>query len=397
MNKDVIFSEIDLIFNEIVEIRRIIHQKPELSFKEFKTTDLICNFLDTLGVEYERLIETGVVGLIGKKQSDKCICFRADIDALPIQEETGLPFASKSPNIMHACGHDIHTSILLGTIKVLKKFEDLLPINVKFIFQPGEEKLPGGAKKLIEKGVLSNPNVIAIFGQHTYPETEVGTISIASGTIMASADELYWTLSGKSSHAAQPHLGSDPIRAGISIISSLYDLPSKFKQPLEPALLAITSINGGSATNIFPNEVKIMGTLRTFNQSTRSILLEKIQEFSTKIASCYGVYSSFEPVIGYPPLVNDTKLTEFVKNQAKEILGDKQVLDFEPKMWAEDFSYYLQKVPGVFWFLGVKPKGSDGEFFGLHSSKYNPDEEAMKFGIALFVKLAFSFSCSDEF
>jgi len=391
MNRKQIFSEVDNIFTEIVHLRREIHRNPELSFKEFNTANLICDFLEKLGVRYKKLTETGVTGVIGKQNSNQCICFRADIDALPIQEETNLPFASQNPNVMHACGHDIHSSILLGTIKLLKKFEESLPVNVKFIFQPGEEKLPGGALLMIENGVLNDPDVVAIFGQHTDPATQVGAISIAPGTIMASADELYWTLRGKSSHAAQPHLGSDPIRAAVSVANSLYDLPQKFKDPLEPVLLAITSFHGGYATNVYPDDVKLSGTLRTFNQSTREKLIEKIQDFSSKIASCYGVDAIFEPIRGYPPLINDFRLTEFVREQAREILGEENVLKFEPKMWAEDFSYYLQKVPGVFWFLGVKPKMHTGEFYGLHSSKYNPDEEAIRYGIALFVKIAFSF------
>ncbi|MGB9913702.1 MAG: M20 metallopeptidase family protein, partial [Candidatus Kapaibacteriota bacterium] len=235
-----LFHEIDNIFNVVVEIRRTLHSNPELSFKEFRTAENIQNFLSNIGIKSTRIAETGIVATIGKSNDEKCIAFRADIDALPIQEETNLPFASKSPGVMHACGHDMHTSVLLGSAIILKKFEDLLPIQIKLIFQPAEEKLPGGAKILIEHGVLRNPDVIAVFGEHTDPETEVGSIALAPGTIMASADELYWIVRGKSSHAAQPHLGSDPIRAAVALANSLFDLPNRIRDPLEPLHLAIT-------------------------------------------------------------------------------------------------------------------------------------------------------------
>ncbi|MGB9851935.1 MAG: M20 metallopeptidase family protein [Candidatus Kapaibacteriota bacterium] len=386
-----LFHEIDNIFNVVVEIRRTLHSNPELSFKEFRTAENIQNFLSNIGIKSTRIAETGIVATIGKSNDEKCIAFRADIDALPIQEETNLPFASKSPGVMHACGHDMHTSVLLGSAIILKKFEDLLPIQIKLIFQPAEEKLPGGAKILIEHGVLRNPDVIAVFGEHTDPETEVGSIALAPGTIMASADELYWIVRGKSSHAAQPHLGSDPIRAAVALANSLFDLPNRIRDPLEPLHLAITSFNGGFATNIFPDEVKLMGTLRSFKESTRRVALQHIENISKAISAIYGVNVAFEPIIGYPPLRNDYQLCEFVENIGTEILGSGKVKKFAPKMWAEDFAYYSQLVPSVFWFLGVKPKDYTGEMFGLHSSKYNPDEEAMKYGIAMFVKIGFSY------
>jgi amidohydrolase len=391
MNKVELFSEIDNIFDEIVQIRRKIHEYPELSFNEYKTTELIEKYLNSIGVKNFRLAETGVVALLGNSRSGKCIAFRADIDALPIEEKTDLPYSSKNRGVMHACGHDIHTAILLGAARVLRKFEDKLPIGIKLIFQPAEEKLPGGAKKLIELGVLKDPDVLAVFGEHTDPENETGIVSIASGTIMASADELYWTVKGKSSHAAQPHLGSDPIRASLYLCNTLYDLPNKIKDPLEPLLLAITSINGGFATNIYPDEVKIMGTLRTFNETTRNNVLKKIEKISQSVSNIFDVSVEFFPIIGYPPLINDVTLVEVVKQIGNEILGENNVLKFAPKMWAEDFAYYSQKVPSVFWFLGVKPKGYVGEVYGLHSSKYNPDESAIKYGIAMFVKIGLTF------
>lgn len=392
MNKDELFSQIDSIFDEIVEIRRILHSFPELSFKEYKTTEFIQNYLSSNEIENFRITETGVIGILGNKNNSESIAFRADIDALPIVEETNLPFASRNDGVMHACGHDFHTSILLGAAKILKKFEDDLPIPIKLIFQPAEEKLPGGAKEFIDKGVLQNPKVISVFGEHIEPEIEVGSIAVSSGTIMASADELYWTVQGKGSHAAQPHLGSDPIRASIFLSHSLYDLPNRVKDPLEPMVLAITSINGGNATNIYPQTVKLMGTLRTFNENIRGDVISKIKELSHSISNIFGVNVEFSPLLGYPPLVNDPMLVDFVKKIASQILPEGEILNFKPKMWAEDFAYYSQKLPSVFWFLGAKPKGFSGEVFGLHSSKFNPDEQAIKFGVAMFIKIGLTFN-----
>lgn len=389
MTNQKIFEHSKEIYPELIQVRRHLHQNPELSFHEYKTAEFIEKYLSNLQVPTKRITETGVIGHVGKGKT--CIAFRADIDALPIEEHTGLDFASNNSGIMHACGHDIHTTILLGVARILKKLEDELPVQVKLIFQPGEEKLPGGAKKLIESGALDNPEPIAIFAQHTDPDTEVGKISINSGYIMASADELYWTLQGKGSHAAQPQYGNDAILAAANIVSNIQSIPNKFKNPLSPALISITSINGGNATNIFPNEVKLMGTLRTFDNALRNQLLQKIEEFSKGIAKLFGVECQFSPLLGYPPLKNDDEMAKMVTQNFVDLLGKENVLPFEPKMWAEDFAYYSSKIPAVFWFNGVRPKNHNGEFFGLHSSRYNPDEESMIYGVAMFVKIAFAF------
>ncbi|MCX7908182.1 MAG: M20 family metallopeptidase [Ignavibacteria bacterium] len=395
MKIDELFTEIDNIYDEIVQVRRTLHKFPELSFQEFKTTEFIQKYLGEIGLEFIRYSETGGAALVGDISNKPCIAFRADIDALPISEETNLPFASDNKGIMHACGHDLHTAILLGTAKLLKKYESELSVCVKLIFQPAEEKLPGGAKLLIEKGVLNNPNVEAVFAQHTDPETEVGKVSLAPGTIMASADELYWIVRGKSSHAAQPHLGSDPIRASVFLSNLLYELPNRMRDPIEPLLLSVTSINGGVATNIYPDEARIMGTLRTFSEVTRKKMLQSIKDVSINVGNIFNVDISFSPILGYPPVVNESELTKFVREVGLEVLGSENVLNFTPKMWAEDFAYYSQNVPSVFWFLGVKPKGYIGEFFGLHSSKFQPDENAIKFGIAMFMMIGLRFGLRE--
>lgn len=380
-------SKINEIFPKIVEYRRKIHQNPELSNKEFKTTELIINVLNEFEINYKRITETGAVGLIG--EGDNCIALRADIDALPIQEETNLPFASKNDGVMHACGHDLHTAMLLGAALILKKYERKLNGSVKLIFQPSEEQIPGGATKMIKAGVLENPHPKCVLGQHIFPELNSGEVAISSGPVMASGDELYWNFYGKGSHAGQPHLGNDPLTVAANLVLHFPSMLNKNKNPLNPAVLSITSIIGGKATNVFPDFVSMQGTLRTFDENLRNHLHKLIEEHSIKFASLYDVKCDVDIRKGFPALINDTRLTDKFKEIAKSVIGDDKVKSFEPKMWAEDFAYYAKEIPAVFWFLGVK-NPSNSEIHPLHNAKLNPDEEAMKTGILLLVSSALS-------
>lgn len=383
-----IHSEITTIFDEIISIRRQIHQNPELSFAEFKTSELIRKFLKDNSIPFEIIAETGTIAYIGN--GSPCIALRADIDALPIQEEIDIEFASKIAGVMHACGHDLHTSILLGAAKILKKLEQSIKGTIKLIFQPGEEKLPGGAIKLIKEGVLDNPKPDFIFGQHVDPEKETGIISISAGTILASADELYLTLCGVQSHAAQPHLGSDVILAASNLIVNLQSIVSRQRNPLLPGVLSITSINGGSATNILPEKVELKGTLRSFDANWRKQALNMIENQIINFSNIYNLKYDFKPILGYPPLVNNHIAVEHIKKVATDFLGRDKVHSFEPKMWAEDFAYYSQEIPSAFWFLGVKPKGIS-QMIPLHNSRFNPDENSINTGIALMVLVAYQF------
>ena len=386
MNKILIQS--NKIFDELVPIRRHIHQNPELSFKEFLTAEFIRDNLRKTGIDYKTIAETGTVALIGK--GDKCVALRADIDALPIQEETGLEFASKNSGIMHACGHDMHSTMLLGAAKILKSMENELKGTVKIIFQPGEEKLPGGASKLIEEGVLENPEVSAIFGQHIFPEESTGTISVNSGYIMASADELYWTLKGKGTHAAQPHLGNDCIMAASQLVINLQSIVTKYRNPVKPGLLSITAIHGGSAPNVFPDEVKLIGTFRANDEEWRSKMHDEIRRITNETCSLFGIKGEVEILKGYPALYNNPETTEIVNKTAKELLGNNSVKVFEPKLWAEDFAYYAQKIPSTFWFLGIKPEGVK-ELPPLHNSRLIPDEKALSIGAAMLAGSAVNY------
>ncbi len=381
-------SEARIFFPKIVEFRRNIHQNPELSFKEFKTTEFICKILSQNHINFERVTETGVVATIGLKKN--CVALRADIDALPIQEETGLPFSSHFDGVMHACGHDLHTSMLLGAAVILKKYEEQINGTIKLIFQPGEEKLPGGAKIYIENGVLENPKPLAIFGQHINPQDDFGNISVSGGAIMASTDEIYITIKGVGVHAAQPHLGNDIILVGSQLINQFQTIISKFRNPFTPAVLSITAFNGGNTTNIFPEEVKLMGTMRTFSPEVRDIIKKMIHSISDSYAKMNNCEIIVDIVEGYPTLINDVTNAEFVFKTAKELLPNNQVTPFEPKMWAEDFAYFAENIPGVFWFIGAKPTELD-VMPTLHNPKLNPVEETMINGTALLMKVATDF------
>lgn len=373
------------ISDEIISNRRYLHQNPELSFVEYNTSQYIQGKLTAMGIPFTVMASTGVIAHIGTGL--RCVALRADIDALPIHEETGLEFSSKFDGVMHACGHDAHTAMLLGAAKLLKRQENELGGVIKLIFQPGEEKAPGGANILIKEGVLANPTPEVIFGQHVYPGNPIGECSFVSGSMMASADELYWTIKGKSCHAAQPHQGTDPIMVAAELISHLQSIITKMRNPLSPGVLAITSIHAGNVTNIVPDTVEIMGTLRSFDDEWRHLALSEIERRSLLVAELHGATCEFKPLIGYPPLVNNNTAVEFARKTAESLFGTKQVTDFEPKMWGEDFAFYAQQIPACFWVMGVRPRDIDS-MPGLHNGKFTPDEDAFAYGTALLASVA---------
>ncbi|MDD3125590.1 MAG: M20 family metallopeptidase [Candidatus Kapabacteria bacterium] len=379
--KELDFSFLD---NYLIDTRRYFHQYPETAFKEFETTKMLEGELDKLGIPHKRIIETGVIGLIGDP-TKPCVALRGDIDGLPISEETGLPFSSKHAGRMHACGHDFHMTMVLGAAKYLKSIEDELPICVKLIFQPGEEMIPGGAKLMIEAGVLENPTPRFVFGQHIHPAKDVGRVEVCYGPAMASADELYWTVKGKFTHAATPHLGHDPILASSYMIAHLQDIITKFRNPLNPGVLSITSIHGGTATNILPDEVKLMGTFRAFNNEWRYKTIENIGIVSQKACEIYGCEANFAPRMGFPPVINDQVASDIVKSSAVEALDSEHAVACEPIMWGEDFAYYGENIPACFWFLGVK---NCEDMPPLHNSKLAPDERALRIGAEVLIRSA---------
>lgn len=378
-----IITRVRELFPTLVETRRHLHRHPELSFQEFETSAFIKRRLDELGIAHRSVAGTGVVAHIGN--GDRCVALRADIDALPITEETGLDYASTRPGVMHACGHDTHTTMLLAAAQVLKEREASLHGVVKLLFQPGEESAPGGASMMIADGALQDPVPSMVFGQHVYPDAPVGELSFVSGPMMAAADELYWTITGFGAHAAQPQQGRDPIMAATGLVHHLQTLITKRRNPLHAGVITVTSIHGGTATNIIPDVVEMKGTLRSFDQAWREEAWRFIEEQSAAYAALHGCTCTVDIRKGYPPVVNDEAAVAFARNVAASVTAN--VTDFEPKMWAEDFAFYTQVAPSCFWTLGVRPQGAT-TMPGLHNPRFAPEEEAMITGASMMVSVA---------
>jgi len=376
-----ILKEVEKVEEEIIGIRRKIHMHPELGFEEVKTSELVYEYLKSLGLEVKRLAKTGVVGLL-KGDGERTIAIRADMDALPIQEENEVEYASKIPGKMHACGHDVHTAILLGTAKVLSRIKNVKG-NVKFIFQPAEETT-GGALPMIEEGVLEGPRVDAIIGLHVDPDLEVGQIGITYGKAYASSDMFDVIIKGRSSHGAEPHKGIDALVIAANVISALQTFASRKTSPFTPIVVTVGTIKGGYARNIIADRVEMSGIIRMMEEERREEIVESVKKMCKDIAKAYGGDAEFRRVKGYPLLINDKGFTNLVKKSASMILGEENVLEVSPSMGVEDFAYFLQRVPGTFYKLGCGNK-EEGIDKPLHSSRFDVDERCIKVGIAVHV------------
>ena len=374
-------------FDEIVEIRRYIHKNPELSFKEHKTSAYIKSVLTSWGVSFtEDIADTGIVVLLeGNNPSSKTLALRADFDALPITEENEIDYCSVNKGVMHACGHDAHTASLLGVVKILNSLKQEWEGSVKFIFQPAEEMLPGGAQQMIKEGVLENPKVEKMIGQHVFPDLEVGKVGFRPGKYMASTDELHITIKGKGGHAALPHKYNSPLLAAAKLITDL-DI-SFVKEKDRPSVLAIGFIEGLGSTNVIPEQVKLKGTLRAMDEDFRVLAHDKILAISNAIAQADNLEIDFDIRKGYPCLVNDEALTKKSIAFAKQYLGTENVIDLPIRMTAEDFAYYSHQVPSCFYRLGTRNE-QKGIVHGLHTSRFNIDERSLKIGMGLMAYLA---------
>ena len=375
---------------EFIQVRHHLHAHPELSYKEFETSRFIQKKLAETGIAYEVLAETGVVGLIeGRTPGKRIIALRADMDALPITEENQVGYISKNKGVMHACGHDVHSACLLGAAKILHETKDEWEGTIKLIFQPGEEKNPGGASIMIKEGVLEDPKPQAIFALHVHPNLEVGKLSFRGGMVMASADEIYITIKGKGGHAASPHLTTDTILIASHLIISLQQLVSRNNDPFNPSVLSITSVQGGHTTNVIPSEVKLMGTFRAMNEEWRFKAHELIKKQSTALVHSMGGEIDITIDVGYPFVLNNEKLTEAATRKAHEFAGEENVEETELRMGAEDFAYYSHKIPACFFRLGVG-NISKGITAGVHTPKFNIDESAIETGMGVMAWLAVS-------
>jgi len=376
--------------DDFIQIRHHLHENPELSYREFETSKFVQQKLKEFGIDFEVMATTGVIGLIkGKNAQKKVIALRADIDALPILEKNNVEYRSKNEGVMHACGHDVHTTCLLGAAKILDELKDEWEGTIKLIFQPGEEKNPGGASLLIKEGVLENPKPDAIFALHVHPDLQVGKLSFRGGMVMASADEIYITVKSKGGHAAAPQFTADTILAASQLVVNLQQLISRMNNPFNPSVLSITSFQGGNATNVIPSEVKLMGTFRAMNEEWRFKAHNLIKNICKNTGEISGAQIDVEIDVGYPFVVNNLELTAMATRKAEEFVGEENVEETEMRMGAEDFAFYSHLIPACFFRLGV---GNIQENItsGVHTPTFNIDEKAIENGMGIMAWLAVS-------
>ncbi|MBX3253459.1 MAG: amidohydrolase [Chitinophagaceae bacterium] len=372
---------------DLVNIRHHLHANPELSYKEFETSAFVRQKLEEYGIPCEIKAVTGVLGLIKGKNPDKrVIALRADMDALPIKEENNVPYRSKNEGVMHACGHDVHTTCLLGASRILNELKNEWEGTVKLIFQPGEEKNPGGASIMIREGVLENPRPSAILGLHVHPQLEVGRYRFRGGKIMASADEIYITIRSKGGHAAAPQQTADTILIASQLVVALQQIISRNKNPFSPSVLSITSFQGGYTTNVIPSEVKLMGTFRAMDEQWRFEAHTLIRKLATELVQSMGAEIDLHIDVGYPTVYNNEKLNAIAEAAAAEYAGADNVEESELRMGAEDFGYYSQVIPGCFYRLGAGNEAK-GITAGVHTPTFNIDEEAIELGAGMMAWL----------
>jgi amidohydrolase len=388
---DRLHHDVDELLPGVVADRRHLHQHPELGFQEVETSRFVTERLRALGVDDIRtgIAQTGVTGLIrGTKPSGgagpgKTVLLRADMDALPIQEENEVDYRSAHDGVMHACGHDGHTAMLLGVTRLLLDRRDRFAGTVKVLFQPAEEGL-GGARPMIEAGVLEDPKVDAAFGMHIAQAQPLGTIGVRPGPAMAASDRFEIVIHGVGGHGARPHSAVDPIAVGAQIVVALQTIVARETDPLEPAVVTVGAFRAGEANNVIPDTAELRGTVRSFNQAERERLRERIEALVQGIAAAMRAEVEINYRFGYPPTVNDPAMTEVVRGAALEVVGPERLLDEPPHMGAEDFSYFLEAVPGSFFFVGSK-NPERGLIWGHHHPKFDFDEAALGTGIETMV------------
>ena len=375
------------LYEKVKNYREHLHQHPELSYQEVETMRFVSEKLTQLGISHETGVGgTGVVALIQSEKNlgNSCIALRADLDALPIIEENEVPYKSKVPGVMHACGHDVHTAILLGAAEILNEIKDDLPFPVKLIFQPGEEKNPGGATYMIRDKVLENPRVDKMYALHVFPDLPVGELGFHAGRYMASCDEIYITVNGKGGHGATPHQCIDPIVIGANIILQLQQLVSRKCDPKIPCVLSFGHFEALGATNIIPSKAILKGTFRTMDENWREQALKLVEQQVRDIAIAHGATVDIEISKGYPCVENDIALTNELAIKAKELIGNDKVHDLPIRLTSEDFAFYSQLVPACFFRLGVRNE-EKGIVYGVHHPRFDIDSEALILGVRMMV------------
>ncbi|WP_342539040.1 M20 family metallopeptidase [Sporosarcina sp. FSL K6-1540] len=378
---------IDEVQNEVISWRRYLHEYPELSFQEEKTSEFIYETLQSFGnLEISRPTKTSVMArLIGARRG-KVLAIRADIDALPIQEENSLPFSSKNAGVMHACGHDGHTAILLGTAKILSSLQDQIKGEVRFLFQHGEELAPGGAQEMVREGVMDGVDMV--IGTHLWSPLETGQIGVASGPVMASPDTFSITITGRGGHAGLPHQTVDAIAIGAQVVSNLQHIVSRNMDPLDSVVLSITKFASGSAMNIIPDSVEMGGTVRLFSTEHRIIIRELMERIIKGITEAHGASYFLTYNDGVDPVINDEKVSRVIEETVRELWGTQALTQMKPNMGGEDFSAFLKKAPGTFFFTGSGNSGLATDY-PHHHPRFNIDESALSDGMNMFVHATF--------
>lgn len=370
--------------NKIIELRRTLHQHPEIAHKEFETQKILVEHLEPLGVEIKKMAGTGLIATIKGEDKGKTVALRADMDALPIREENDVPYKSLNDGFMHACGHDAHMSMAYGAALILNDLRDNLKGNIRLIFQPAEEEgTVGGAKPMIEEGALDG--VDYILGMHVWPELPEGKLGYRSGPFFAAADTIHIEINGKGGHGAKPDMAVDPIMISAKVIDALHTISSREIDPLEPFVITIGSIRGGTAHNIIPDKVEMLGTVRTMEKKTRDTIEERLKRIIFGVTSAFNASFHLNYIYGYPILVNDEGVTNFMKGVASKILGEENVVQAKQTMGGEDFAYYLEKVPGTFMLLGTYSEKL-GYVQGVHTSRFNLNEKILPVGSAIFAE-----------
>jgi amidohydrolase len=370
----------------LVDIRRTIHRHPELGFEEVETSRLVSEWLQKFGLDVKRgMAKTGVVGLLKGSKPGKTVAIRADMDALPMDEANRVPYASQIKGKMHACGHDAHVTILLGAAKFFSSIQDQVKGNIKWIFQPAEEG-GGGGRIMVEEGVLENPKVDAIFGAHVFPFLSVGKVGIYEREGLAAADRFVIKIIGKGGHAASPHVSKDPILAAGHLITQIHSIVSRNVNPLESGVITIGKVSGGTASNIIPDEVELIGTVRSLTPQVREELKSRIDQVTQGVARSFSMDCRFDFEYGYPVLINNPEMSKLVGLACSKGIGKENVEVVKPSMGGEDFAYYLEKVPGAFFRLGCRNE-EKGLIHPYHSSLFDIDEEVLPFGVEMFIRI----------